>query len=179
MTDKEKHQPPFFAQRRWFPKKEWMLTKKQKVFGFCTSNGKILNFLVPKPWSTEQWAVAVKKKLVPFLQKAFPNRRTFTILLDGERLLHGPAAKAAMTAAGISTLPNWPHHSPDLNPQEHVWAWAEPRLREMETTSDTFEVFQKRCLKACNQYPAADKLVASMAKRMDMVLEKKGNMTGH
>ena len=65
------------------------------MFGFTTSNGKTLAFCVPKKWTCEEWAIEIKRKLVPFLKKSFPNRETFKILLDGEKLLHGAAAKRA------------------------------------------------------------------------------------
>ncbi len=176
MTKAEKQLPAFARPKRWFPRKDYKKTKKQKVFGMTTSNGKKLAFLVPKPWSTEKWAVAVKNRVAPFLKKSFPRLSTFQILLDGEKILHGPAAKDAMKKAGIKTLPGWPKYSPDLNPQEHVWAWAEPRLRKLEKNNDTFEQFKKRTLKATTDYPSAEKLIGSMAKRCKMVSDRKGGM---
>ena len=67
-------------------------------------------------------------------------------------------------------------YSPDLNPQENVWPWCEPRLRCLEKKRDTFPTFQKRCLQAVKDYPAKGKLVGSMAKRVRMVLDKNGAM---
>jgi len=120
MTKAEKKLPAFVRPKRWFPKKEYLKAKKQKVFGISTSSGKSLAFLVPKPWDSQQWAKEVKKRVVPFFKNAFPGKTSFTILLDGEKLLHAPVAKAAMTAGGIKTLQGWPKSSPDLNPQENV-----------------------------------------------------------
>ena len=114
--------------------------KKPKVFGFTISNGKKLAFLVPKPWSGDEWAIAVRTKLLPFLKKAYPGKTSFQILLDSEPLLHKPVAKRALRAANISVLPNWPKYSPDLNPQEHVWSWAEEKLRSWKMESKTLKV---------------------------------------
>ncbi len=114
--------------------------------------------------------------MAPFLKKSFPSLHSFTILLDGEKLLRGAPAKAALKKANISVMPGWPQYSPDLNPQENVWAWAEPRLRQLESGSDTFQTFQKNALKAVGQYPAASKLVASMARRCKTVLDLSGGM---
>jgi transposase len=176
MTAKEKKKGPFLRPKRWFPKKDWKKTKKQKVFGLTTSNGKSLVFVVPKPFSAEQWAVLVKKRVAPFLKKSFPRLQSFNILLDGEGLLHAPAAKAAYRKANMSTEPGWPKYSPDLNPQENVWAWAESRLRELETGADTFEQWQGKVLRAVSDYPSSSKLVGSMAKRCKTVLDRSGAM---
>ena len=114
--------------------------------------------------------------MAPFLKKAFPDLTSYNILLDGEALLHGPPAKAAFRAGNITIMPGWPKYSPDLNPQENVWAWAEKHLRELETGRDTFAVWQKKTLKAVNAYPSAGKLIASMAKRCQALRENKGAM---
>ena len=178
MSDAERKQVEFQRPKRWFPKKEWAKVKKQKVFGITASNGAQLSFLVPKPYSTMLWASDIKKKVVPFLKRVFPNRATFTILLDGEALLHGPEAKVAMQAGGITVFPKWPGYSPDLNPQENVWAWTEPDLRKSENLRDTFETFQGRLLKTCKAYPHGHKFIEGMAKRMRLVIDKEGANIG-
>jgi len=82
-----------------------------------------------------------------------------------------------MKAANITVLPQWPKYSPDLNPQEHVWSWAETHLRdELETGSDSFETFQKNVVKAVNAYPSSSKLVGSMARKCKELLERSGAM---
>ena len=178
MTEAERKQPAFQRPKRWFPKKDWQRTKKVCVFGFTASNGRKLCFVVKKPWTSADWADLVKTRVGPWLKRTFPRKRSFVILLDGEKLLHAPVAKAALTEVGASCLPKWPGYSPDLNPQENVWAWAEETLRDQERDKDSFEVFQKRVLKACNDYPFGGKLVGSMAKRMTLLLDKKGANIG-
>jgi len=177
MTKKEKTQAAFLRPKRWFKRSEYKQVKKQRLFGFTTSNGKSLNFLIPKPWSTEIWAEDIKNKVVPFLRSAFPGRRSFTVLIDGEALLHGPAAKAAMAAGGITIFSGWPGYSPDMNPQENVWAWAEPELRRLENDDDPFEEWVKKTMKACDAYPASKTLVASMANRMRAIYDSDGAAT--
>ena len=149
-------------------------TKKQKVFGMVTSTGKSLVFLVEKPYDKFKWAEDLKKKVVPFLKKCFPNLSEYRILLDGEKLFTAAPAKKVMAENNVSLLPFWPGYSPDLNPQENVWAWAETELRRLETGKDKFPVFQKNCLKAVKAYPGAKKLVGSMAKRCQKILLSKG-----
>ena len=180
MRPSERMKPAFARPKRWFKKKDYKQTKQeQQVFGLTTSNGKSLCFLVPAPFSTKKWARLVKQRVIPFLKKTFPDRTDFMILLDGERLLHGPEAKAAMRDGGMSVLPNWPKYSPDLNPQENVWAWAETAVREIEDQDPknmSSGAFKVHIIKGCKAYPGSEKLVPSMAKRMRLLIAAKGGM---
>ena len=81
-------------------------------------------------------------RVAGFLQAEFPDMTSHTILLDGEPLLHTDEAKTKMASNGLRVLPDWPAHSPDLNPQENVWSWAKKELRRAERKSDTFAVFK-------------------------------------
>ena len=178
MSKAEKHTAAFARPKRWFPSKEWKKVQKLKVFGLCTSNGKTLAFPVPTPNTTEQWVSDIKTHVAPFLKKSFPSLSSYMILLDGEPLLHAPEAKAMMAKYNIKVLPGWPKYSPDLNPQENVWAWAEPKLRALEKSGDTFEKFEKHVLTAVRAYPSSSQAVGSMAKRCKLVEEAKGGMIG-
>ena len=75
-----------------------------EVFGFTTSTGKILAFLVPMEYTGDQWARDVTTKVAPFLKRCFPDKEKIRILLDGEKLLHTPEAKAALKRHGIEVL---------------------------------------------------------------------------
>ena len=112
-----------------------------------------------------------------FLRKAFPDRRHFRILIDGEHLLHTDEAKRAFAEFGITPMPDWPKYSPDLNPQENVWSWAEKALRKEEEKSDTSTVFCRKLLRVARRYPSAEALIPSMAKRVQAVLKHGGAMT--
>lgn len=178
MTKAEKQLPAFVRPKRWFPKKQYKKVTKQKIFGLTASNGKSLYFFVPKNYTGELWAKDVKKHLGPFLKKSFPGLSSFQILLDGEKLLHSPVAKAALSAQGITCLPCWPKYSPDMNPQENVWGWSEPQLRKREAASDLFSDFQKKLKATVQSYPeaASKKLIPSMVKRCQKCIDKEGAM---
>ena len=79
----------------------------------------------------------------------------------------------------MSALAIWLAYSPDMNPQENVWAWAEKKVRLVENEDSkrmTFDAFKSHLLIACAAYPSSGKLVRSMAKRMRPVIENKGGM---
>ena len=114
MNEKEKYQEEFQRPKKWFPGDEWKFVKKQKVFGFTTSNGKVCAFLVPANYTGEKWAKDIDRKVAPFLKKCFPDKTSFRVLLDGEPLLHKRVAKAAMSKHGITVVPGWPG-----NPEFH------------------------------------------------------------
>lgn len=176
MNKKEKYQAAFQRPKRWFSHKDYKQVQKQKLFGLTTSTGKICTFLVPKPWSAEVWAKRVEKKVGPFLKKCFPGKNAFQILLDGEKILHAPPGKRAMSKCGIKVMPGWPKYSPELNPQENVWPWAEKELRRLEKKSDTFQTFQKNVERAVQNYKSGNKLVGSMTKRCRQCIDRRGDM---
>ena len=112
------------------------------------------------------------------MRQAFPDKKKITLLLDGEKLMHTDAARAAMKEEGLRPLTNWPPESPDLNPQENVWAWAEPQLRKAEAKTDSIKKFKQRVVSVCQKYPGGGKLVGSLARRVELCLQKKGGSIG-
>ena len=95
-----------------------------------------------------------------------------------EGSLGAPEAAHAMAELGIQVLANWPAYSPDLNPQENVWPWIEKHLRDAEQMGDSIGVFKQRITRAAAAYPNAERLVASMSKRMRECVHRQGAMIG-
>ena len=129
------------------------------------------------PWNSSKFASLVRQHVGPFFRRAFPDRNKIRILIDSERLLHTDEAKRALAEYGISPMQDWPKYSPDMNPQENVWSWAEKALRREEQKSDTFPTFCRRLLRVARRYPSAQSLIPSMAKRVQAVLQHRGAMT--
>ena len=121
----------------------------------------------------------MKTSLRPFLQAQFPEKARIRLITDGEQLLHAPVAQRELAKFGIIRMSGYPKGSPDLNPQENVWAWAEGKLRELEKKDDTLATFKRKCTRATKAYPPASaaRLWESMPRRMQAVLDKKGAMT--
>ena len=179
MREGERNKPAFLKPRQHiFKRSEYKRCLKAKVFGLTTSNGKCLIARSPLHPTSEDWVKMVQKHVGPFLAGAFPDRRTCRVLLDGETILHTTVAKEAFKQSGIRLLPNWPAHSPDLNPQENVWAWGEKQLRKAEKKTDSFSTFKRRIIATCKQYPAKEKLVPSLADRMRRCLDRRGAAIG-
>ena len=165
MKGTEKLQPAFVRPKSKF-----------RVLSFTNSAGDILAVGVTEPWDSAEFARLVRSKVGPWLQESFPDLTRFRILIDGEKVMHAADAKVALGEFNIDTLRDWPKYSPDLNPQENVWAQAEKLLRAAEKPDDTFETFKRRVLKACRSYPSGAKLIPSMATRMQKVIDSHGAM---
>ena len=174
MKDSEKMKPEFLRPKRWFAKKDYARTKKQKVWGMTTSTGKLQAVKVEMPMDAEKFAELVRTKIGPFLKRSFPRRHAYQVLMDGEKFMHAPVAKRALAEWNITAFPRWPAYSADLNPQENVWPWAEEAMREEEKANDTFEVFGDRVVDAIKKYPSPLKLFGGMPKRMQMCIDQKG-----
>ena len=178
MTKEERRKPAFQRPKpgRFFKRRDYKKAQHLKVFDITLASRAHLVCPVRMPFDGAQWAALVRRRVGPFVRKHYRGEPC-TVLLDGEKLLHTPEAKAALRAFGMRALPNWPSESPDLNPQENVWPWIEKRLRNCgELTS--FEKFKRGLVKIAKRYPA-EGLVASTPKRLRECVDLQGGMTGH
>ena len=101
----------------------------------------------------------MRKHVGPCFRTAFPTKSLSRILIDSEPLLHNDGAKRAFADYGISPIADWPKYSPDLNPQENVWSWAEKALRRQEKRSDTFAIFCRKLIRVARRYPSQESLI--------------------
>ena len=179
MSQAERNKSIFLKPRhKVFTRTEYKRARKAKAFGLTSSTGQSLVIASPLNPKTGDWVKMVRRRVSDFLEQCFPNRQSFTILLDGETIFHTEEASTAMRELGVRILADWPPHSPDLNPQENVWSWAEQRLRKTELKTDNFATFKRRIIHVCHQYTAKDKLVESMAGRVQRCIELKGANIG-
>ena len=174
MRESERMKPEFQRPKRWFKKPDYAKTKKQKVWGMTTSTGKLQAVQVEMPMTAEKFAVLVRTKIGPFLKRCFPRRTEHQVLMDGEKFMHAPEAKRALAEWGIKAFPRWPPYSADLNPQEHVWPWAENAMRDLEKSNDTFDTFGDKVVEAIKKYPSPVKLFEGLPKRMQLCIENNG-----
>ena len=151
--------------------------RKSKVFGLTLSNGKHFVWLVKSSFSGTDFAKLVRTHIGTTLREAFPDNTRTCFLLDGEKLLHTPEAKAALRDVGIQLLAYWPPHSPDLSPQENMWPWLGDKLRSTEKPSDTYTVLKGKLRTLAKQFPDSATLILGMHKRVAECLERKGGAT--
>jgi transposase len=89
------------------------------------------------------------------------------------------AEYSRQNTADVEMVADWPPNSPDLNPIENLWGISEAEVSAKKC--DTFEEFQAAVVHACSNVPKSKlaKLVNSMPKRIEQVLEKEGDMTSY
>ena len=127
---------------------------------------------------------------IRFLFCSTPSPNCFSLAPRSRHFVHLPpppivlgieillSCRALLQECNIKVFPGWPGYSPDINPQENVWAEAEKDLRAKEKKGSSFDSFQKQVIKSVLAYKHSDKLVGSLSKRMQFLIAKEGQNIG-
>lgn len=131
-----------------------------------------------------QYTDVLTQTFVPEGRRLLLQKRgsTWVLMQDGD-----PTHKCAFTvipstsdgAAGLVTvLPDWPPHSPDLNPIENLWAIVDAAVQSKgcKTRSE----WEAAVLAECAAFPLATirAMYNGMRGRMEQVLEREGDWIG-
>jgi transposase len=110
------------------------------------------------------------------------NKDTTLFIQDGDPSQNSAKARKALNRVG-ATLLKIPPRSPDINPIENLFNTVKRKLREQaireQITHETFTQFANRVKTLiCNvKISSIDNLIASMPKRMLLIIKGKGNRT--
>lgn len=118
----------------------------------------------------------------PGMFERSPNPKGKLFLQDGDPSQNSKEAKDAMDSIGCRLF-KIPARSPDLNPIENIFHLVGKKLQkdalETNLVREDFEGFCRRVKKTCLEYPheVIDNTIASMPKRIDLVIKSKGLRT--
>ena len=130
-----------------------------------------------------EYRVLLQQTLLPDAHAVFTRHGvTFWVFMQDNDPTHkGASSIIKQWARGQSSTPellaNWPAHSPDLNPIENVWAWAQAQVDKQGCNS--FEEFTQAVIHTLKSVPKAmcERLVSSMPKRLQAVIKAEGGRT--
>ena len=130
-----------------------------------------------------------RQSFADFIEKRFPacfnnsaNREEKVFLKDGDPSQNSAVARDALVAIGGKKF-SIPPRSPDLNPIENIFHLAKRKLRQQAITeninSESYEQFVKRISRTLKSLPVEliDKTIDSMNKRIQLVIDRKGQRT--
>jgi transposase len=133
--------------------------------------------------TSQEYTVVVGKGFLPEGSKLFAAQgiSKWTLQQDNDPAHKVAAGVVAAYSRGntaqVELLPNWPPNSPDLNPIENLWGILAEAVGKQQCCS--FEEFREAVEKQCSgvSHNTLAKLVDSMQKRIDQVIQKQGDMT--
>ena len=95
-------------------------------------------------------------------------------MLDGAPIHTAKVTKNCIKDIGLEML-NWPSNSPDLNPLENMWMICEDRVQKMERSKNKEQMWDAiQAAWKSIRMEMLDKLVASMPKWIQVVIDAKG-----
>ena len=118
----------------------------------------------------------LRNSLLPFLNELGLNLYTFQ---DDNCPIHRSRLVPQWKEENLITSLPWPAQSPDLNPIEHVWDYLERAVRKRQphpkNKQELFMALKEEWVNIDTSY--LEKLVESMARRVQAVIKSKGNPT--
>jgi transposase len=127
-----------------------------------------------KTMNGERYKGVMEENLIPFMN----YHRAKTFMQDGAPCHRSKKVMEVLKKEKFSIL-DWPGNSPDLNPIENCWSHMKRKLKEDHTITSVPKLMQaikKMWLKDMTR-DYFKELSASMPRRLQMVIDQKGEMT--
>jgi hypothetical protein len=125
--------------------------------------------------NADGYQTILQNQLLPVAQQWFPDGH-WRLLQDGARPHAAKSTQAWLDQQLISHVPasDWPPNSPDLNPIENIWGWAQSQLqgRKVRTSSGMLRVLNEIWNSAPKSMLQAT--IHSMPDRLKAVRKNKG-----
>lgn len=130
-----------------------------------------------------EYSAVLKNTLLPEGRRMFSSQgiSTWTLQQDNDPAhREGQATISSWNlshSSSIQLLPSWPPNSPDLNPMENIWAWAEAKVNALGCK--TMQEFKQAVVATIRTMPKSliTNLYKSMPNRMADVIRLDGDMT--
>lgn len=162
-------------------KKEGVGGKVAKFMVAIAHGRGVIKCLLYKKLNGEMCANFIRNHF-PAMFADSPNPRGKLFLQDGDPSQNSKVSKVAMDSIGCRLF-HIPARSPDLNPIENVFHNIGKILRQDALTNriekETFKQFAERAQRICLSYSSdiIDKTIESMPRRINMVIQNKGQRT--
>jgi transposase len=149
---------------------------KLHAWGCFCSKGFGRLFLFTKTLDAQMMVEIYKKALIPSAQLWFKDNSDWILQEDNDPKHKSKLAKDWKNQELIQTL-DWPSYSPDLNPIENVWGLLKARLQANPVYNLNSLVVRLQAEWKSLCVPYAQKLAQSCSRRVEGVIEAKGDYT--
>ncbi|KAG2212059.1 hypothetical protein INT46_009433 [Mucor plumbeus] len=128
----------------------------------------------------ESYIDVLSQYYIPWVLDLYKNEdKVFTFQEDNATCHTGAYAKWWKRSYSMNVMEKWPAQSPDLNPIEHVWSELARKLRRRKNLIHNTEELRRELLLAWENIDVefTAKLIESMPKRCQAVIDSKGDVT--
>lgn len=114
--------------------------------------------------------------VMPFVE--FIGNQDFLLMHDNARPHTATSVLRYLAEVGIQKV-EWPAHSPDLNPIEHIWDNLKRKIRASSNPPETLDELRIAILRTWEEIPQQDirDLIVSMRSRCQAVIRARGGNT--
>lgn len=148
------------------------------VWSVISGKGTGRLYIVEGTMRQDQYKKVLQTRLLPQLEEWFPNGEKFIFMHDSAPCHKAKSISAYLENKNVEVLP-WPGNSPDMNPIENVWEILKKKMAQEVITSKRQLI--ERLIYVWNHderiQEAAKNCICSMPRRIQSLIQQKGNVT--